>query len=100
MNHEKKLVPLDELLHALGLAGEQGHIECRASSWQLSKEAWETISAFSNPTTPQGTPQGTPQVTSQVTPQVTSNSSSKVTPKTRGELLRLVEQNVAYSVPR
>lgn len=95
MNHEKKQVPLDELLHALGLTGEQGYIECKASSWQLSKDVWETVSAFSNTTTPQGTP----QVASQVTPQVTSNSSSKVTPKTPGELLRLLEQNVAYSDP-
>jgi len=48
MNHETKPVSLDELLHRLGLTGEQGHVECKASGWQLSKDIWETVSAFSN----------------------------------------------------
>jgi len=39
---------LDDLLHALGLAGEHGQIECKESAWQLPRDVWETVSAFAN----------------------------------------------------
>lgn len=39
---------LDELLRTLGLTGEHGQVECKESAWQLSRDVWETVSAFAN----------------------------------------------------
>jgi len=40
----------DELLRSLNLTGEHAQIECKESAWQLPRDVWETISAFSNTT--------------------------------------------------
>ena len=39
---------LDDLLRSLSLIGEHAQIECKESAWQLSKDVWETVSAFAN----------------------------------------------------
>jgi ATP-dependent DNA helicase RecG len=48
MSHTETFTSLDELLRSLNLTGERSKIECKESAWQLSQDAWETVSAFSN----------------------------------------------------
>ena len=50
MNHAELFPSLDELLRSLNLTGEHAQIECKESAWQLPRDVWETISAFSNTT--------------------------------------------------
>jgi len=48
MSHTGAFPSLDELLHSLNLTGERAQIECKESTWQLPRDVWETVSAFSN----------------------------------------------------
>jgi len=48
MNDAENFPSLGALLHHLGLVGESAQVECKESAWQLPRDVWETVSAFSN----------------------------------------------------
>ena len=48
MNDTESFPSLEALLHRLGLIGESAQVECKESLWQLPRDVWETVSAFSN----------------------------------------------------
>lgn len=48
MSHTEIFSSLDELLRRLSLTGEHTQVECKESAWQLPRDIWETVSAFSN----------------------------------------------------